>query len=198
MGVRELGTDRGSSLKTGLANLRRLQAIGREQTGREMRWFMTKMATLVRQPLFVLLWLAPIWIMIGLAAAAIRLVRLKRLAPVLGRNVGPTALVPLATAKQIERALRIKHVLAMAAKFAPFRSDCYPQAIVAQLMCRLYGLPSAAHFGVRLEGGQTELPELLAHAWVVCGRVAICGRHESFRKFTVVGCFASPRMDDGV
>lgn len=148
--------------------------------------------------MFVLLWLVPVWTMIGVAAAAIRLVRLKHLAPMLGRNLGPTSLVPLATDEQTERALRIKRVLAMAARYAPFRSDCYPQAIVAQLMCRLYGLPSTAHFGVRLERGASGLRELLAHAWVVCGRVAICGRYESFRNFTVVGCFASPTMNGDV
>lgn len=158
-----------------------------------MRRLTRKIATLGKQPPFVLIWLAPVWIMIGIAAGAIHLVHLKRLAFVLGRNLGSVSLVPLANGKQIERARQIKAVIAIAAKYAPFRSDCYPQAIVAQLICRLHRLPSAAHFGVRLEERKPYSRELLAHAWVVCGRVAICGGYESFRIFNVVGCFTSAR-----
>lgn len=160
----------------------------------KLRVLVRKAETLARQPIFVLVWLAPVWAMIGFASAAIRLVTLRNLAPVLGRNLGAVALVPLANPAQARRAVQIQQTVAIAIKYAPFRSDCYPQAIVAQVLCRVFGLPAVAHFGLRLDSDSEDKRRLFAHAWVVCGRTAICGEYGSFRAYNVVGCFASPAV----
>lgn len=160
----------------------------------KLRRLLRKTGTLARQPAFVLAWLIPVWAMIGLASAAIRLIPLRKLAPVLGRNLGAIALVPLGDGAQARRAVQIQRTISIAIKYVPFRSDCYPQAIVAQVMCRFFGLPAAAHFGLRLDSQPGRERRLLAHAWVVCGQTAICGEYASFRAFSVVGCFATPAV----
>lgn len=141
---------------------------------------------------FSLLWLLPIWAMIGLASLAIKLVPLRRLGPVLGVNLGAVGLVPLADVNEQKRARQFGQAISVAARYAPFRSNCYPQAIVAVLLCRLYRIPYAMQFGATFEGepGSAER-KLKAHAWVVSGRVAICGQNSSFGAFGVVGCFVA-------
>jgi len=154
-----------------------------------------KIASLARQPAFVLLWLAPIWVMIGLASLAIRLFSFKRLAGVFGRSLGATPFVPLIGPRQRLRAERLRTTIAIAARYAPFRSDCFPQAIIAQLLCRLFAIPSALHFGVSLDRAADAERTLAAHAWVVSGPVAISGGNVSFFRFAVVGCYLSPGSD---
>jgi hypothetical protein len=154
-----------------------------------------RIRTFWRLPRFVKLWLVPVWAMIGLASAAIALVRFRRLVSGLGRNLGASAYVPLATPAQIARALEINTVIGTAARYAPFRSNCYPQAIVAQILCRLYAIPYALHFGVAYEGAAgTPDRRIKAHVWVVSGPVAVCGGNASFVQFGTVGCFVSPGL----
>lgn len=147
-----------------------------------------KFMSLVRLPAFVLAWLLPAWILMGLAALALRLVPVRRLAPLFGRGIGAVGFVPLLPAARWRRADEVRRTIALAARYAPFRSNCFPQALVAQALCRLFRLPFAMHFGVRTaqEGG------LAAHAWVVSGPVAISGGNASFLHYSVVGCFVSP------
>lgn len=150
-----------------------------------------KLATFAQLPVFVLLWLVPAWAMIGLASLAILLVPFRRLAPIFGRNIGPVAFVPMTSPAQAARAHKIATAIAVAAKYAPFRSNCYPQAIVAHVLCRLYRIPYALHFGARIEAAPGEASGLKAHAWVVSGPVAVSGGNASFGEFSTVGCFVS-------
>jgi hypothetical protein len=153
-----------------------------------------KLGSFARLPGFVLLWLVPVWAMIGLASLAILLVPMRRLGPWFGRNLGAVAFVPLASSTQRRRAEQIRTAIAVAVKYAPFRSNCYPQAIVAQALCRLYRIPYALHFGAAFDAPPGGERMLKAHAWVVSGPVALCGGNRSFRRFGVTGCFVAPLL----
>lgn len=149
-----------------------------------------KFSTARRQPAFVLIALVPVWILIALSALTIALVPFRRIASRLGDNLGAVGLCPVASDAEERRAVLIARAITVAAKYAPFRSDCYPQAIAARLLCALYRLPYAVHFGTAGGGAQ----KLRAHAWVVCGRVALSGRLASFAQYTPVSCFVPPAL----
>lgn len=151
--------------------------------------------TAMRQPLSVIALLPVAWTLIGLSSAAIALRPFKRIAPLLGRNLGATSLVPLADERALRRATRIGRAVTIAAKYAPFRSNCLPQAMAAALLCRAGRVPYAAHLGASVSEPDKQ-GELVAHAWVQCGPVAITGGAGSFQRYGVVACFVSRHLAD--
>jgi len=153
-----------------------------------------KLHTAARQPLFIWLWLAPVWVAIGLASAVIALVPFRRFAPLLGQNLGTAAFVPLASEAQAQRARLIGRTIGIAARYAPFRSNCFPQALVACALCALWGLPYALFFGARIT---EETGKLDAHAWVVSGRATVTGGAISFARFNALVCFVAPAIRQG-
>lgn len=162
-----------------------------------------KLAAFLGQSLFVQMWFVPVWLGLGLARAWVRLRPFRLIAPRLGRAMGAAPWVPLASDRQIAQALQISRVVRMAARYTPWTSDCYPQAIVARLLLGLHGLPYMLYFGVRRAAGATgaaipaQAPKLEAHAWVQCGRMAVTGG-PGFDSFTVVNQFVSPHLDGAI
>ena len=71
----------------------------------------------------------------------------------------------------------------LAAAYAPWRSDCYPQALTARTFLALRRIPHEVVFGVRRDGDA-----LVAHAWVRAGDVEVTGG--SGREYTEVGWFS--------
>ena len=128
------------------------------------------------------------WLLLGLAAAGLRLLPFRRLAPLLGKQLGAVACVPLATLPQEARARFVKRAIRRAARIMPLRSDCLPQALAGAVFCRLAGAPTTAHLGIKLGD---ERP-MAAHAWLCSGRVAVTGG-VSFDEFTALSCFAARR-----
>src|SRR4051794_9385552 len=97
--------------------------------------------------------------------------------------------VPELDAHQRARAEHIGHVVEAAARNAPWRSDCYPQALTARTFLAVRRIPHVVSFGVRRDEGA-----LIAHAWVHAGDVAVTGGDG--REYTEVGRFAwSPVAD---
>lgn len=154
-----------------------------------------KLAAARRQPVFVLLWLVPAWILIGLSSAVIALVPFRRIAPWLGVNLGAVAHRPPGTAAQQRRASLIGRTVGLAAHYASFRADCFPQALAARILCGLWRVPYAVHFGVAL-GGEGEA-KMRAHAWVSCGDVVVSGGAGSFAAHTPVACFVPVALKAG-
>ncbi|QDX27562.1 lasso peptide biosynthesis B2 protein [Sphingomonas suaedae] len=147
-----------------------------------------KATTARRLPLFVLLLLVPTWALIGLSSAAIAIVPFRRLAPLLGTNLGATTHRPECTAAQQAQAMRLRTVIGIAARYAPFRSNCLPQSITARVLCAIWRVPCALHLGLaKGEEGQA----LSAHAWTACGPVTITGGAGSFARYKSVSCFLS-------
>ena len=151
-----------------------------------------KLANFRHQPIFVQLWLIPAWFLLGLSKLIIHLVTFRRLAPLLGRHYGAVFLVPVLREESERRALFISRAIRTAARYTPWDSNCFPQALAARILLGLYRIPYALHFGLARE---TMGSDLEAHAWVVAGRIHVTGGN-SFETHTVVGTFLSPRLRD--
>lgn len=63
--------------------------------------------------------------------------------------------------------------VARVANRVPWESKCLVQAMVAQRLLRGYGLSSTLYLGVGRD--KNEQKKMVAHAWVRCGAVHICG-----------------------
>lgn len=150
-----------------------------------------KAATCLRQPLFIQVWFLPVWVMLGIGKALIFTLSFRRLATRLGRQAGIPPWVPLLSAAQEQRALMIGRVVRLTAKYTPWDSNCFPQAIAARVLLGLYGLPYALYFGLLRD--PDDAAGIKAHAEVAAGRVRVTVGL-SFGQFTVVGCFGSPRL----
>lgn len=150
-----------------------------------------KLAVARRQPAFVLFWLLPAWLLIGLSSGLIAVVPFRRIAPLLGVNLGAVAHRPACTPQQIARARRIGTTVSIAAGYAPFRSNCLPQAMAAKALCALWRVPCAVLLGIERErsGG-----ELRAHAWTSCGDTVPTGGARSFTTHAVLSCFVPARV----
>ena len=144
-----------------------------------------------RQPLSVISLIPAAWMLIGTASFAVAVLPFRRIAPVLGRNLGTASLTPLASPEAMRRAIHIGQAISLAAKYMPARSDCLPQAMAAAILCRALRVPYAAYFGASVSAAGRE-GELAAHAWVQSGQVTVSGGMGSFQQYGVVACFVPP------
>ncbi|MGY6555537.1 MAG: lasso peptide biosynthesis B2 protein [Wenzhouxiangella sp.] len=141
-------------------------------------------------PVFVQLWFLPVWLGLGVAKLAIFTVSFKRLVPRLGVSVGVRPWLPVITPAQERRARRVSRVVQLAARYTPWDSNCFPQAVVARVLLGLYRIPYCLFFGVRRKPGTGEFD---AHAWIASGKVRVTGRY-SFHQYAIVGVFAAPTL----
>lgn len=150
-----------------------------------------------RWPLGLKLLTPVAWVLIGVASGLLIVVSFRRIAPLMGRNLGAAALLPIADTSRLRRARLIGRAVTTAARFAPFRADCLPQAMAAVTLCRAFNVPYAAFLGASMS--TPDKPgELAAHAWVQCGPVPVTGGTGNFHRFGVVACFVSPGMGTGI
>ncbi|HXU94718.1 MAG TPA: lasso peptide biosynthesis B2 protein [Gallionella sp.] len=150
--------------------------------------FIHKARSFARRPLFEQAWFIPVWLLLGASRLLIHIVPFRSLAPHLGKHVGSAPWVPLLDARHTITARSIRRVVEMAAKYTFWKSNCFPQAVAARVLLGLYGIPYAIFFGISRETDETAMQ---AHAWVVSGRIHVCGG-KGFERFTVVGCFVAP------
>jgi hypothetical protein len=134
-------------------------------------------------------WFLAAWPLLGLSCLAIRALSFRRIAPCLGHRDGCPWL-PLMDSRTEARAARIGRSVRLAARYTPWESNCFPQAITARLLLGFLGIPYALFLGVARSS--IDGPGMQAHAWVTAGRVSVTGGH-SFDRFTVVGCFVALR-----
>jgi hypothetical protein len=144
----------------------------------------------VRMPIAEKLLLVAAWILIGLFAAALHIMPFRRLARMLGEPIGAVGCIPLADQMQIKRARLVRRAILRAARIAPFRSDCLPQALTAAVLCQMLRVPVSIHLGVRREDDPNSFA---AHAWTCTGPEAVTGGH-SFGAYTPVTCFLRARL----
>jgi len=71
-----------------------------------------------------------------------------------------------------------------AARYAPFKAVCLPQAMAARMMLARRGVKSVLHFGVMKETGKP----LNAHAWLDAAGVEVTG-YAVAREFAEIACF---------
>ncbi|GAB3430710.1 lasso peptide biosynthesis B2 protein [Massilia solisilvae] len=138
-----------------------------------------------RLPLFTQLWLTPSWVLLGVSRALILTLSFPRLARLLGHPLGVATSVPLVSARQCERARQVGRTIRLAARYTPWDSNCFAQALTARLLLATHRVPCAMYFGLKRDSDGMK-----AHAWVASGPVAVSGG-SSFGRYTIVGAFAS-------
>lgn len=136
------------------------------------------------------------WIMLAFASLLIIIVPFRRIARTLGDMRSGDAAIPIISQSDARRVEHIGHAIAIAAKYAPFRADCLPQALVAALACRAFSIPFALHLGVKL-GCADPVKPMAAHAWVQSGPVVMTGGRGSFSEYKTVACFVSGTGNEG-
>lgn len=146
-----------------------------------------KVRNFARRSWFERAWFLPAWLLLGVSRFLILFVPFRHLALRLGTHAGIAPWVPLITRCQEARALSIARAVAMAARYTPWNSNCFPQAVAAKVMLGLCGVPNNLFLGVTRDPVEVTLK---AHAWVAAGRVRVTGGG-GFDQFTVVGCFVS-------
>jgi hypothetical protein len=137
-------------------------------------------------------WFVPAWIMLGLLRVLIKVSSFRRLVRFFGTETGPLALpsqLILAPA-QHRTAANISAIVRLAAKYSPWRANCFPQALCASLLLNLYRLPFATYLGLAREPASAKVT---AHAWVRAGSLVVTGDGD-LSKYALVGCFTSSRM----
>nr|WP_156889313.1 lasso peptide biosynthesis B2 protein [Halomonas sp. 1513] len=149
-----------------------------------------KASSFVRQPRFAKRWFPVLWVLLGLSRLAILVFSFRRIAPHLGIPVGIASYTPLLTPPQERRAAQVGQAIRLAARYTPWTSNCFPQAVTARLILGIYRIPYSLYFGVMRD---LERHDYRAHAWVSAGRVAVTGGF-GFHQFTVVGCYLSPHL----
>ena len=137
------------------------------------------------------------WWMIGVSSLIIALLASRHILRRLGANRGAMIASPPNTARQMAHAERIGRAIGIAGRHAPFRADCYPQALTAALLCQGFGVPYAVQFGARFAAANSaRTGKLEAHAWVSSGSLTVCGGQASPQRFGTVACFVHlPRSD---
>jgi hypothetical protein len=129
------------------------------------------------------------WFLLGWMRAAILTTSFKRLARKLEHHRQP----PLTGAASLEQqriAHRIGMLVASAAKYTPWQSQCLAQVLVVQRLMVQRGIAGQLYLGVRRGCELTDDPTgLSAHAWLQCGQYIVNGAagHE---RFTVVSTFS--------
>lgn len=156
-----------------------------------MRVLVRRLRSGLSKPVFVLLWLVPVWLLLNLCRLLIRGLSFRRLASLLGEACGSHACIPLVTETQRLRASKIGQVVRLAARYVPWGANCYPQALAASLLLILYRVPYCLCFGVTRDPQGSGFS---AHAWTAAGKVRVIGG-ESFNRFTVIACFVSLPVD---
>lgn len=150
-----------------------------------------KILSFLRLSRFIQFWLVPLWLLLGISKLMIGTIQFQKLAGFLGQHMGITAWHPLLLPFQEQQALEISRALRLAARYTPWNSNCFPQAVAARCLLGLYRIPYALYFGLQRDPQSTQMK---AHTWVVAGKVYVTGG-VSFDQFTIVGCFVSAKTD---
>jgi len=150
-----------------------------------------KCRSFLKRPRFERVWFAPVWLLLGISRALVLFIPFRHLAGHLGQCCGATAYLPLINLQQQRRARQIAAVVSLAARYTPWISNCFNQAITARWLLGLYGIPSSLFLGVKRDPSSGELQ---AHAWIASGKVRVTGG-EGFDQFSVVANFINPPLE---
>src|SRR5690348_1002674 len=125
------------------------------------------------------------WSLLALSRLLIILLPFRVIRRLLGEHQSSREQAPLPELdeRQRLRAIHIGRIVEAAAARAPWRADCYPQALTARTFLELRRIPHVVSFGVRRDGDA-----LIAHAWVRAGDVDVTGGNGS--EYTEVGRFS--------
>lgn len=133
--------------------------------------------------------LAQVFVMLGLAWLALRVIPFRRLALRLGSLHEETS-IDVADA-HLAQARRVALAIARISPHTPWESNCFPQALTAKFWLRRRGIPTTLYLGVALTQSGVDgsnRTEMEAHAWLRCGPFFVTGGR-SHERFTVTARF---------
>ena len=131
---------------------------------------------------FVKIHLVPVWVGLGVAKVCISVISFRKLAGTFGCPVGPHAFCAPAGEWQEGVASSIASSVQTASRYTPWESNCFPQALVAIGLLRMYRIPYALFFGMNKRADNSGFN---VHAWIHSGKVVVTGGR-GFTKFVVV------------
>lgn len=125
------------------------------------------------------------WVILGLSRAAVVFLPFEKIIGFVGLKSRVYPATALVTSWQREMARQIGLAILTAAKYAPWRANCLPQAICAAILLRIYKVPYVLFLGLLRE---EESGKVLAHAWTCAGDITVTGGGDP-RAYVIVGCF---------
>jgi hypothetical protein len=129
------------------------------------------------------------WFLLGYIRAATLAVSFKRLTASLQHHRETVSPISL-TLKERQQANRIGGLVAIAAKYTPWRSLCLTQVLVVQRLLARRGITGQLYLGVRKVASAERLAnDLEAHAWLQCDDL-IVNAGAGHQKFSVVSIFS--------
>jgi len=120
------------------------------------------------------------WCLLHLAKLVIVFMPFKKIASWMG-SLGIESLHDL---HSTDLSTKIEHAVRRASRYTLHESKCYDQALTAKVMLGQCSLPATIYFGLAKESEN----QLMAHAWVRCGKSIITGK-AGMDRFTLVACF---------
>lgn len=137
-----------------------------------------------------------VFVLLGLARAAILLLPFRSYSRLFGLYHQTGTFTPVLTSPEVVRVRRVGRIVRATANVTPWESLCLVQALVASLLLRFLGLPYILHFGLakNTDPQEQEAEPMKAHAWVTAGPIAVTGGR-SLSKFTVVGSYVAPCLN---
>jgi hypothetical protein len=145
--------------------------------------------TFLGLPLREKIWFVLLFPLSGILRLIILVIPFRYCAWGLGDRLGNCQLRLLASHREREIAWRVGRIIRQVERFAPWEVKCLSQALLARMMCGIYGVPYVLHLGVRRN--EEEAGPLKAHAWLAVGPWIVVGG-EGHRTFTVVSTYVKP------
>lgn len=149
-----------------------------------------KLRSLTTFSLFEIALIIPVFVALGCARLAIAFRPFRTYARHMGTQNALDTKPPELSATDLKRAKSIGRVVRSTAKITPWASLCLAQALSVSFFLRLARLPYCVVFGVAARSDVEEQDPLAAHAWVLCGDIALTGGH-GLARYTVVMVFKS-------
>jgi len=131
--------------------------------------------------------LAQVFVLLGVARLALRVIAFRRLARTLGPLQAETP--PDAPPDHLAQARRVSLAIARISPYTPWTSNCFPQALAAKYWLGRRHIPATLYLGVALtKTDNAPRSEMTAHAWLRCGPMMVTGGpgHE---RYTVTARF---------
>ncbi len=123
------------------------------------------------------------WLLLAFARALLLVRPFRKIAPLLGKAMQEA---PSNTIRQLALQKQITLAILRAARFSPWRTKCFEQAIAAKIMLRRRHIYSTVYFGVFRDASD----EMRAHAWVKINDVIVTGG-PSTDHITIISWFGS-------
>lgn len=122
--------------------------------------------------------------LMGIVRLAILILPFRYLTTLMGKKMAESPCEM--SAKLLARAIKVGWSVNKMSKFTPWESKCLVLAFTAQMILRIIRIPSTLYLGITKDDSN----QLIAHAWLRCGRLTITGARER-EEFKAVAQFAT-------